>query len=32
MEKMNFVGALCTLMEYFHEKKTPKNLPQFQEN
>ncbi len=28
MEKMNFLGALCALLEYFREKK----LPQFQKN
>ncbi len=28
MEKMNFCGAMCALMEYFPKKK----LPQFLEN
>ncbi len=27
MEKMNFCGSLCSLLEYFLEKKTPLRLP-----
>ncbi len=28
MKKVNFCGAMCALLDYFHEKK----LPQFQKN